>query len=63
MATDITESQELKGTEINKYDFKTKTTAVFKARKGIDEEIVRQISKIKEEPCLLYTSPSPRDRG
>ena len=50
MATDITESQELKGTEINKYDFKTKTTAVFKARKGIDEEIVRQISKIKEEP-------------
>ena len=50
MATDITESQELKGTEINKYDFKTKTTAVFKARKGIDEEIVRQISQIKEEP-------------
>ena len=87
MATDITqssieaESEELRGTDIKKYDFKTKTTAVFKARKGIDEEIVNQISDIKEEPdwmrkfrldslkifndkpmpCLLYTSPSPRD--
>ncbi len=59
MATDITqsgspapdaESEELRGTDINKYDFKTKTTAVFKARKGIDEEIVNQISDIKEEP-------------
>ena len=50
MSTDISESQELKQTEINKYDFKTETTAVFKARKGIDEEIVRQISEIKGEP-------------
>ena len=50
MSTDITESQELKSTEINKYNFKTETKAVFKARKGIDEEIVRQISAIKEEP-------------
>ena len=59
MATDITnnspsssdaESEELRGTDIKKYDFKTKTTAVFKARKGIDEEIVNQISDIKEEP-------------
>ena len=56
MATDITssepmsEDEQLRATDINKYDFKTKTTAVFKARKGIDEEIVRQISEIKEEP-------------
>ena len=50
MSTDISESQELKSTEINKYNFKTETKAVFKARKGIDEEIVRQISEIKEEP-------------
>ena len=55
MSTDITgaeltESEELKETEINKYNFKTETNAVFKARKGIDEEIVRQISEIKEEP-------------
>ena len=32
--------------EINKYDFRTKTSAVFKARKGIDAEIVNQISDI-----------------
>ena len=56
MATDITstpelsEDDQLRATDINKYDFKTKTTAVFKARKGIDEEIVNQISDIKEEP-------------
>ena len=36
--------------EINKYNFVTKTKGVFKARKGIDEEIVRQISEMKEEP-------------
>ena len=45
MSTDISESQELKSTEINKYNFKTETKAVFKARKGLDEEIVRQISE------------------
>ncbi|MCP4095265.1 MAG: Fe-S cluster assembly protein SufB [Planctomycetaceae bacterium] len=50
MSTDLTESQELKSTEINKYDFKTETTAVFKARKGVDAEIVNQISDIKNEP-------------
>ena len=50
MSTELTESQELKSTEINKYDFKTETTAVFKARKGIDAEIVNQISDIKNEP-------------
>ena len=36
--------------EINKYDFRTETKAVFKARKGIDAEIVRQISDMKDEP-------------
>ncbi len=50
MATDITESQELKTAEINKYNFKTQTTAIFKSRKGLDEEIVNQISDIKNEP-------------
>ena len=50
MSTELTESQELKSTEINKYDFKTETTAVFKARKGVDAEIVNQISDIKNEP-------------
>ena len=36
--------------EINKYDFRTDTKAVFKARKGIDAEIVTQISEMKNEP-------------
>ncbi|MEO8271945.1 MAG: Fe-S cluster assembly protein SufB, partial [Aureliella sp.] len=36
--------------EINKYNFRTESKAVFKARKGVDEEIVRQISEIKAEP-------------
>ena len=52
---------------------------VFKPEKGLNEEIIRKMSEIKEEPewmldfrlkaykrfldkpCLLYTSPSPRD--
>ena len=50
MASEMTESRELKSTEINKYDFKTQTEAVFKARKGLDKEIVNQISDIKNEP-------------
>ncbi len=51
MATDITtgESNEVVG-EINKYDFRTDTKAVFKARKGLDAEIVHQISDMKDEP-------------
>ena len=36
--------------DFNKYDFRTQTEAVFKARKGIDAEIVNQISDMKNEP-------------
>ncbi len=36
--------------EINKYDFRTDAKAVFKARKGLDREIVAQISEMKNEP-------------
>ena len=39
--------------EINKYDFRTQTTAVFKARKGLDAEIVHQISDMKDEPAWM----------
>ncbi len=39
--------------EINKYNFRTESTAVFKARKGIDREIVEQISEIKNEPSWM----------
>ena len=48
MATDISEKPEIG--EINKYNFRTETTGVFKAQKGINEKIVRQISEIKNEP-------------
>ncbi|MGN6134513.1 MAG: Fe-S cluster assembly protein SufB [Aureliella sp.] len=36
--------------EINKYDFRTESKAVFKARKGLDRQIVAQISEMKNEP-------------
>ncbi len=49
MATDLTTSSDVVG-EINKYDFRTESHAVFKARKGIDVEIVNQISDMKNEP-------------
>jgi Fe-S cluster assembly protein SufB len=39
--------------EINKYDFRTESTAIFKARKGVDKEIVCQISEMKKEPVWM----------
>ncbi|MEM7312743.1 MAG: Fe-S cluster assembly protein SufB, partial [Planctomycetota bacterium] len=51
MSTDITSektSEEIG--EINKYNFRTETKGVFKARKGLDAEIVNQISDMKDEP-------------
>ncbi|UUO08943.1 Fe-S cluster assembly protein SufB [Blastopirellula sp. J2-11] len=51
MATDITtDALESPVGEINKYDFRTETTGIFKARKGVDAEVVNQISDIKNEP-------------
>src|SRR6476661_2407917 len=52
MATDIltpTISADPIG-EINKYDFHTDSKPVFRARKGLDAEIVGQISDMKNEP-------------
>lgn len=51
MATEITpdEKSEVVG-EINKYDFRTPNEAVFKVEKGINADIVRQISEMKDEP-------------
>ncbi|MBT6846656.1 MAG: Fe-S cluster assembly protein SufB [Planctomycetaceae bacterium] len=51
MATEITpgEKSEVVG-EINKYDFRTENVAVFKVEKGINADIVRQISEMKYEP-------------
>ena len=39
--------------EINKYDFHTETKSVFKARRGLDAEIVGQISEMKGEPAWM----------
>ncbi len=53
MATGLEETTDLGLGEINKYDFRTESTAVFKARKGIDAEIVAQISEMKNEPAWM----------
>jgi len=39
--------------EINKYDFHTESKYVFKARRGLDSDIVRQISEMKGEPAWM----------
>ncbi|MFP6620909.1 MAG: Fe-S cluster assembly protein SufB [Pirellulaceae bacterium] len=51
MATELTSntSQEEIG-DVQKYDFRTETEAVFKAQKGLSTEVVKQISDIKDEP-------------
>ncbi len=36
--------------EINKYDFRNEEHFVFKARKGLDRQIVEEISEMKREP-------------
>ena len=40
--------------------------SVGKFKQGIDfngqEEIIKKAFAIKKSPCLLYTSPSPRDQ-
>ncbi len=40
----------LEGIDEYRYGFKDPESHVFKARKGLDEEIVRKISEMKEEP-------------
>ncbi len=50
MSTDVTTKPAEHIGEINKYDFHTESKAIFKARKGLDAEIVHQISDMKDEP-------------
>jgi Fe-S cluster assembly protein SufB len=54
MATDLKTATPVKPAdqigEINKYNFRTESTGVFKAKKGINKEIVHQISDMKNEP-------------
>jgi Fe-S cluster assembly protein SufB len=40
----------LEGLERYKYGFSDPDVAVFRSRKGLDEDVVRQISRMKEEP-------------
>ena len=53
MSTGLDESATLALGEINKYDFRTDTPAVFKARRGLDATIVSQISEMKREPAWM----------
>jgi Fe-S cluster assembly protein SufB len=51
MATDVVSKPQIG--DINKYDFRTETKYVFRARKGLDAEIVAQISEMKGEPAWM----------
>jgi Fe-S cluster assembly protein SufB len=51
MATDL--QTDVGFSEINKYDFHTDEKYVFKSRKGLDAEIVSQISEMKNEPAWM----------
>jgi Fe-S cluster assembly protein SufB len=42
--------EHLEGIDRYRYGFSDPDVSVFKSRKGLDEEVVRQISKMKEEP-------------
>ena len=53
MATDVGHPQASAIGEINKYDFRTESKYVFKARKGLDSDIVSQISEMKNEPAWM----------
>ena len=53
MSTDATLEEPDAIGEIKKYDFRTESTAVFKARKGLDRTIVAQISEMKNEPSWM----------
>jgi len=53
MATDTTANKQDVVGEINKYDFRTDTKEIFRARRGLDTDIIRQISEMKNEPSWM----------
>ncbi len=53
MATEVVANPNDSIGEINKYDFRTESKYVFKARKGLNPEIVSQISEMKGEPAWM----------
>lgn len=50
MSTDVKQPFDVAAGEVNKYDFRNDENYKFKSRKGIDAEIVHQISDMKGEP-------------
>lgn len=50
MSTDVKQPFDVNDGEVNKYDFRNAENYEFKSRKGIDAEIVHQISDMKGEP-------------
>ncbi|MGD0655650.1 MAG: Fe-S cluster assembly protein SufB [Thermoguttaceae bacterium] len=74
MATDIRNPVQDPIGEINKYDFRNEEKFVFKARKGLNREVVVEISEMKGEPAwmrefrlkaldIFYSKPLPRWGG
>jgi Fe-S cluster assembly protein SufB len=75
MATDLkTEAFDIGVGEINKYDFRNEERYIFKSRKGLDRQIVEQISDMKNEPDwmrdfrlksleIFESKPTPRWGG
>jgi len=75
MSTDTkSESFDVGVGEINKYDFRNEEKYIFKSRKGIDADIVHQISEMKGEPQwmrdfrlksleIFESKPTPRWGG
>ncbi len=74
MATDIRNPVVDPIGEINKYDFRNEEKYVFKARKGLNREVVAEISEMKGEPAwmrefrlkaleIFYSKPMPHWGG
>jgi Fe-S cluster assembly protein SufB len=53
MATDTIDTSQAALGEIRKYDFRTESTPIFKAQKGLSRQIVEQISDMKNEPAWM----------
>ena len=51
--TDKDEKVLLDEDERKKYEFRDEDVSIFKTRRGLDEDIVRQISAIKKEPSFM----------
>src|SRR5262245_14501626 len=53
MATDLVTADETGIGEINKYDFVTPTTSVYRAQRGLNRDVVSAISEMKQEPAWM----------